>query len=47
MMSTGVLGLCCVDTVVSGFDENVCGVSWMMSAGELNVCVCRVVEGLL
>ena len=36
-MSAGVLDLCGVVTVVSGVDESVCGVSSVMTAGELDV----------
>ena len=32
------------DAVVSGVDESACGVSSVMTAGELNVCVCDSLE---
>ena len=31
---------CGIDTVVSGVDEPVCGVSLVMTAGDLDMCAC-------
>ena len=42
----GEVDVCVVDTVVSSFDESVCGVQTAMTAGELDVGVDTVVSGV-